>query len=115
MNDRRDASHRQQPSLFDAVPVLVEPPKTEQAKQLQRVKGSIGDVIVEFFKSREVGELFYASDLHEFVAARASIAPASADRVMRSLRLDNVINYSLVSRSKSAYRVEATTEKGLVN
>ena len=110
MSDRRDASFREQPSLFDAIPVVAEKPRTEQAKQLQRVKGSIGDVIVEFFKSRQPGELFYAADLQEFVAARASIAPASADRVMRDLRQANVINYSLVSRSRSAYRVEAVKE-----
>jgi hypothetical protein len=114
---RRDAEYRSQPSLFDSVadsmPSVVAPkpevqpkPKSEQQRNLDRVKVSIADVIIEFFEMRRIGDRFFAADLHRFVGSRAQIAPASADRVMRDLRHANVINYCVVSRSRSEYRVE---------
>ncbi len=108
---RRDAAHRHQPSLFDQPPPAA-PKPTEQEKQLARVKGSIADVIVEFFRVRRVGDRFFASDLHKFVGERAQIAPASADRVMRDLRKGGQVNYCVISRSRSEYRVEEVAKRG---
>lgn len=118
MTVRRDQLYREQPSLFDdlssmvverqAVSQQVPPKSTEQQRQLARVSTSIGAVIVDFFKSKKPGDLFFASELHQFVADRASIAPSSADRVMRDLRQSGEIYYSLVSRSQSQYRVESS-------
>lgn len=109
MHTRRDEHCRQQPSLFDQPTQVIanQPKQTEQAKQLERVKGSIADVILDFFKSKKVGDHFFASDLHAFVGSRASIAPASADRVMRDLRQAGTIGYTVVSRSNSEYQVDS--------
>lgn len=109
MSTRRDAAFREQPSLFDEQPSVVvrEPAKDEQSRQLERVKGSIAAVILDFFATKKVGEHFFASDVHSFVRSKASIAPASADRVMRDLRQSGEVNYVVVSRSRSEYRVES--------
>ncbi len=105
--ERRDAAHREQLSLFDS-PVVVSAPKvSEQKRQLERVKVSIADVIIEFFRLRRVGDRFFASELHAFVRDHAQIAPASADRVMRDLRKSGQVNYCVISRSRSEYRVES--------
>lgn len=102
---RRDAAFRDQPSLFDA-PVS----KPEHSdKDLERVRGSIADVILKFFRLQRVGGRFFAADLHKFVVDRATIAPASADRVMRDLRRGGQVNYSVVSRQRSEYRVESVS------
>jgi len=102
---RRDAAVRDQPSLFDA-PVF----KPEHSnKDIERVKGSIADVILQFFRLQRVGGRFFAADLHKFVVDRANIAPASADRVMRDLRIGGQLNYSVVSRQRSEYRVESVS------
>lgn len=91
-----------------STPLRVLPGPSEQQKQLARVSGSIGSVIVDFFHSQSIGATFFAADLHNYVLERSSTAPASADRVMRDLRKQRVINYTLVSRSQSLYRVEST-------
>jgi hypothetical protein len=116
---RRDAVHRVQPSLFDQpqapAPTQSSPTKSaasEQDAQLQRVKGSIADTILEFFRLRRIGDRFFAADLHRFVGTHAQVAPASADRVMRDLRKSGQVNYCVVSRSRSEYRVEAAESKG---
>lgn len=107
--ERRDSQFRGQPSLFDCPPVVA-PVQTEQKRQIERVKVSIGGVIVDFFASKSVGERFFAADLHSFVGKHAQIAPASADRVMRDLRSSGVINYTLVSRAQSQYQVESVSQ-----
>ncbi len=74
---------------------------------LERVKGNIGTHIMAFVRRHfESGApFFHAEELHKYVKAEANIAPASADRVLRQLRLDGAIGYRVVSRSKSLYEV----------
>lgn len=74
--------------------------------QIERVASRIGGVVVEFFELLTVGAEFHASDLREFVGIKTGefVAPGSPDRIMRDLRKRQVINYELVSRSKSLYR-----------
>ena len=75
-------------------------PQTEQQRQLARVTSNIGQAILAFFNRLRIGEEFHAADLHSAVGG----APASADRVMRELRLKKQINYEVVNRSQSLYR-----------
>jgi len=64
----------------------------------------IASAVVDFVGSHLDRE-FTASDLRRFVMSRVDgTAPGSADRIMRMLRKDGVINYALVSRPKSLYR-----------
>lgn len=80
---------------------------TEQQTQLNRVETNIGKTIKAFFTGRLSGPMrqFRGDELRQFVNdnTNKTVAPASADRVMRSLRRQGVINYRLVSRSQSLY------------
>jgi len=81
--------------------------RCEQDAQLQRVSSGIASHVLDFFKSRGVGSEFHASDLAAFVEERVGyVSPGSPDRILRDLRKRRLLNYTVVSRSKSLYRVE---------
>jgi hypothetical protein len=82
------------------------PAKVESRQQveLKRVKGKTADWIQQFFDRHQMGQEFHAEDLHAFVKAKANIAPASADRIMRDMKQSGQINYEVVNRSQSLYR-----------
>lgn len=86
-----------------------------QQMELFRVTERIGQLVLEFFRAHQVGEEFHAEDLRRFVDKHCVSAPGSADRVMRSLRKQGLINYSVVSRKSSLYRRENVGAKGATN
>ena len=92
--------------LFAPQAPVAAPRAPEQAKQLARVTGRIGESVM-LFLSRRVGQTFRAADLASFVMADCGGAPASADRVMRQLRAQGFIDVQVVDRSGSLYRVRA--------
>jgi hypothetical protein len=97
--------HDSELPLFSGIPAA--PPVAEPSQQeveLQRVKMKTSDWIKQFFDAHQLGEQFHAEDLHEFVKAKANIAPASADRIMRDMKQSGEINYEVVNRSQSLYR-----------
>lgn len=79
---------------------------SEQQMQLFRVTDRIGELVIEFFRSIPIGGTFHAEDLRLFVDRHCKSAPGSADRVMRSLRKQGAINYTVVNRKSSLYRRE---------
>lgn len=85
-----------QPGLFE-----------EQEQQLARVIGALGRAILSFARSRKAtGQVeFHADELREWVAARCTAAPASADRVLRDLRRAGIVSYTIVNRRASLYRI----------
>lgn len=77
------------------------------ATNLQRVTDNIGDVVYEFCR-RHVGWHFHATELRGFVQTRCTgIAPESPGRILRELRKQGRVQYELVSRRGSLYRVVA--------
>lgn len=91
--------------LFAGVPA--DPPTSQPSRQeieLKRVKSKTSDWIKQFFDAHQLGEQFHAEDLHNFVKAKANVAPASADRIMRDMKRSGEINYEVVNRSQSLYR-----------
>ena len=72
-------------------------------EELNRVRSAIKGSILEFLPG--AGEEFHVEALRKYVADRHQVAPASPDRVLRSLRQDGVIDYEVVSRRQSLYRV----------
>lgn len=76
----------------------------EQQKQLDRVALSSRDAVLEFFNAIECNATFHAQELRDYVAAQVTVAPSSPDRIMRLLRKQGLIQYEVVSRSKSLYR-----------
>lgn len=62
--------------------------------------------VVRFLRSR-VGKTFRASELLRYCTVlQPDIAPDSPSRIMRDLRLTRLIDYTLVSRQGSQYRVD---------
>jgi hypothetical protein len=80
---------------------------TQHAPNLERVKGSIAPLVLEFARSRlELGcPVFRIADLQHYVEGRARAAPASPDRVLRALRREGRLSYEVLSRPQSLYRV----------
>ena len=76
---------------------------TEQDEHLERVSSRIALAILEFCDS---ATLFRADELRRCVGDRCrNSAPASADRVLRDLRRKKRLDYEVVDRRASLYRV----------
>jgi hypothetical protein len=79
----------------------------EQPEQIERVKEKIGRVIRAFVTMRGIDGEFHADELRAYVRASCpSLAPASPDRILRALRQDGLLNYEVVSRRGSRYRIK---------
>lgn len=77
----------------------------DNAAHLAAVRQRIAPAIFGFCWANRGCE-FHADDLRQHVAqATGGAAPASADRVLRDLRQRGVINYEVVSRKDSRYRI----------
>jgi hypothetical protein len=79
--------------------------RTEQARQIGRVRERIADVVLAFLRER-VGREFYVSELAAYVTNRRGGAPGSPDRILRLLRQEGRCRYLNVDRAASLYRVE---------
>jgi len=73
-----------------------------------RVYRGIGAHVLGFFRDlvgrRNCSE-FFMSELGAWVKARVPTAPDSPSRILRELRRQGVLDYEVVDRSKSRYRV----------
>ena len=69
-----------------------------------RVYSTIAPLIIAF--ADDTGDqLFHAEELRQYVLERTTnIAPSSPDRILRELRLEGILNYSVISRSESLYQ-----------
>lgn len=81
-------------------------PREVAAKNLERVSGSIGPVVLAFCRLR-VGKQFRGSELSEYVRQRTGATPDSASRILRDLRDRGELAYRLVDRRQSLYLVES--------
>jgi len=87
-------------------------------EQLERVGLNLNQAIVSFWKQKVAfsgdDTRFTATELRQYVQHHNfGTAPSSADRVMRNLRKQGVVNYVLVNRAKSLYQalpVEVATK-----
>jgi hypothetical protein len=79
-----------------------------QTANLRRVSDNIASYVLEFLRFELMfgtGE-FYASDLRGFVQRSVGmIAPESPGRILRELRKQGRVDYEVVSRAGSLYRV----------
>jgi ABC-type amino acid transport substrate-binding protein len=81
-----------------------------QSANLQRVTDNIAHHVVVFCRRRlrTVRGIFRASDLVAYVQSRSMfIAPDSPSRILRQLRLAGRVDYIVVNRAASLYRVVA--------
>ena len=76
------------------------------ASQLARVRDKVKSTVIRFARSR-LGKTYNASDLLRYCRVlQPEIAPDSPSRIMRDLRRAGVIDYTLISRQNSQYRVD---------
>lgn len=79
----------------------------EQQDNIRRVSKKIRAHIIEFWRTRLGDDTdFHMEDLVSFVRAQIpNVAPDSASRILRDLKHKGVLNYVVLSRSKSLYRL----------
>jgi len=87
-------------------------PVNSGPQEQARVRSRIGSLILEFFaivKNHEwiVKQTFHMQELLQFVEEGVSgkVAPDSPGRILRQLRQQRLLNYEVVSRRQSLYRV----------
>ena len=78
-------------------------------KYLNTVTARIADSIINYARTH-VREQFHASDLRRFVNTDVGCAPSSADRVLRNLRQMGVVDYTVVNRAQSLYKINAVAK-----
>jgi hypothetical protein len=77
----------------------------EQADNLHRVYGRVGQAILAFFAGH-AGRRFHMIELLRYIRqVVGEIAPDSPGRIMRLLRRHGRIDYVVVSRSESLYEI----------
>jgi hypothetical protein len=91
---------------------------TSDHQERARVRSRIGSLIMEFCVRRKKyadigGPLFFMEELRRFVeqALEGPIAPDSPGRILRQLRQQRHLNYIVVSRSRSLYRLKPLKQK----
>jgi hypothetical protein len=74
---------------------------------LKRVESSLAATIIEFAKDQIAAGSpeFHAEQLRTFINERKTAAPSSPTRILQLMRKNGQLNYELVSRSKSLYRI----------
>jgi hypothetical protein len=74
----------------------------QQSENLNRCDNKVAPSIFAFLRERS---RFTGPELHQYVSERHSVAPGTADRVLRLMRCKGLISYVVTDRSKSQYAV----------
>ena len=82
-----------------------------QTANLTRVSDNIAQYVLEFFRARQHGVEFHGPELTAYVHGKRPGSLSSPDRVMRSLKKSGELDYEVVSRSRSLYRVLSLGER----
>jgi hypothetical protein len=78
----------------------------EQRENLERVSSRIAKSVLDFCRSTKwAGCDWHMEQLTRFVRADTGVAPDSPGRILRDLRQKGLINYEVVNRRQSLYRV----------
>lgn len=79
-----------------------------QREQLERVGERIAEYVYDYCASRlPDSPTFYMSDLAAYVGGFVTVAPDSPGRLLRALRRAGRVDYRVVNRAQSLYRVMA--------
>lgn len=81
--------------------------RAEQTRQLDRVRGRIGELVLAFVRERFASgrREFVIAELHAFVTAAKPGAPGSPERLLRDGRQRGLFDYEVVNRKQSHYRI----------
>lgn len=95
-------------------PAIIE--SIEQEENIVRVRQKIGDIIIAFWRERLLINRpdFRANELSEYMNAQIpNTTFDSASRILRDLRQRGLIDYEVVSRKDSLYRLKRFPAKQL--
>jgi hypothetical protein len=85
------------------------PERAEQQANIERVNERIGAAVLDFCKECAQTDhgLFYMEDLRKYVSERVGgyIAPDSPGRILRLLREQGKLDYTVLSRAESLYEI----------
>ena len=71
----------------------------------ERISGHVTDFCVNVMNTTSMA--FHADELRKYVEEREPrIAPGSPDRILRRLRQKKLLNYVVIDRAKSLYRMD---------
>lgn len=88
---------------------------TEQSENLNRVSERIGGLVLAFCAEavRTSHAVFCMEELREYVYQQqlGHIAPDSPGRILRMLRREKRLDYTVLSRSQSLYEITFIEEK----
>ena len=81
---------------------------------LDRVNANLSEHVFDFCLNvydnggddRAGSREFHMGDLVKWVLGRRGSAPSSPDRILRQLRIDGLVSYTVVNRSQSLYRID---------
>ena len=80
--------------------------RSEQRANIERVSNRIAPLVYGFVKSLGAGAEFHMTELQEHVNAASPGSPESPSRILRLLRQERKIGYTVLNRSKSLYRID---------
>ena len=79
---------------------------TEQQAQLGRVSDRIASVVLDFYQGRvSDNPEFHMEELLGYVSDHVDVAPDSPGRILRNLRAEKKLNYAVVNRKQSLYKL----------
>lgn len=82
--------------------------RADQDAQLDRVSKRIRGALLAFFMTRTPGTEYHGEDLRRHIAGQCGdVAPDSARRIASMMKREGSINYELVDKTRSLYRVLA--------
>ena len=70
---------------------------------LERAANSSRAIIHDFRKTKS-DKTWRMAELQSYVTQRSTASPSSVDRVLRKMKGDGELNYTVIDRSKSIYR-----------
>jgi hypothetical protein len=76
----------------------------EQKEHLERVSARIGAMVIRFCRNRRD---FHMEELRQYVVEQGEVAPASPDRILRWLRQKGFLDYEVINRRESHYRIKS--------
>ena len=83
----------------------------EQDSELERVSERIAAVVIDFFNEHGPGYEFNLHEITLYVMQKVVCSPTSPYRVMADLRKKDRLNYIVMSRKESLYRMTAIAEE----
>lgn len=87
----------------------------EQPENLERVESRIGHIVLRFCADTILhgDSVFYMEELRRYVSRETgdTVAPDSPGRILRELRKQRRLQYTLISRRDSLYEINSVEQR----